>query len=424
MPLWLIPMGYTLASIIAGLVLPRIENAYLPAYTHGASVGSALAFFSAVSSGMMALTGIVFAIAFVLVQFSAVAYSPRLAVEFANSPTLFHTLGIFIATFAYSLVALVWTDRGGSGTVPLFSSLLVGILLVVSMLAFAKLIQSISDLQIQNVLREVGQRGRAVIHAMFPRIAGEAEVGRAPLTATPELGQPSQILTYSGEPQVIASFDFTALMHLAQTADAVVAIEWGVGDTLMENAVLLRVHGAKQLPEQALWRAVNLANSRTFEQDPKYPIRLLVDIAIRALSPAVNDPTTAVQALDQIEDLLRRLGRRELDAGYIRDRTGTIRVTFPVPTWEDYLALSFDEIRQFGATSVQVDRRLRAALVGLADTIALEERRAAVRKYLDHLDQGIGHSDFDEQDRVAALQEDRQGLGLPRKRPAVKGAPI
>ncbi len=154
------------------------------------------------------------------------------------------------------------------------------------------------------------------------------------------------------------------------------SIECGVGETLVEDTVLVSVHGAAQkLSEQALMGAIRLATTRTFEQDPKYAIRLLVDIAIRALSPAINDPTTAVQAIDQIEDLLRRLGRRQLDAGYARDATGTIRVTFPVPTWEDYLALSFDEIRQFGANSVQVVRRLRSALVGLGDTIAFEDRR-------------------------------------------------
>jgi uncharacterized membrane protein len=114
-PLWLIPMAYTVASVSAGLVLPRLEHGYLASYTHAMSVGAALAFFSSVSSGMMALTGIVFAIAFVLVQFSAIAYSPRLVILFATSPTLFHTLGIFFATFTYSLVALIWTDRGGSG---------------------------------------------------------------------------------------------------------------------------------------------------------------------------------------------------------------------------------------------------------------------------------------------------------------------
>jgi uncharacterized membrane protein len=99
-------------------------------------------------------------------------------------------------------------------------------------------------------------------------------------------------------------------------------------------------------------RAVHLDRERTFEQDPKYPIRILVDIAIKALSPAINDPTTAVQTIDQIEDLLRRLGECDLDAGYASDANGIVRLIFPMPTWEDYLTLAFDEIRQYGVTSV------------------------------------------------------------------------
>ena len=417
MPLWLIPMLYTVASLTAGLILPRLEHAYFAGYTENISVGSALAFFSSVSSGMMALTGIVFAIAFVLVQFSALAYSPRLVIMFASSPTLFHTLGIFIATFLYSLAALVWTDRGGSGRVPLFSTLLVAILLIVSMMAFTRLVQSLNDLQIHNVLQVIGVRGRSVIRMMFPLIADNPKVTPEEIEVPLNLGPPTQTLIHSGEPRAITRFDLDTLVRVAQGVDAVVAIECGVGDTVVEDTVLLRVYGGtRKLPEQALTRAIHLATSRSFEHDPKYAIRLLVDIAIRALSPAVNDPTTAVQALDQIEDLLRRLGRRRLEAGYAHDGAGKVRVTFPVPTWQDYLALAFDEIRQFGGASIQVDRRLRAALVGLSDTITVDERRAAVRQYIDHLNLGIGRSSFDDQDRAAAEQEDRQGLGLSRRR--------
>jgi uncharacterized membrane protein len=425
MSLWLIPMLYTVASVGAGLILPRLEHAYFAGYAENISVGSALAFFSSVSSGMMALTGIVFAIAFVLVQFNALAYSPRLVVMFASSPKLFHTLGIFFATFFYSLAAIAWTDRAGSGTVPLFSTLLVAILLIVSMVAFARLVQSLNDLQIHNVLQVIGARGRSAIRAMFPPIADGANSSREETQAPFVFGPVMQTLTHSGEPQVISRFDLDALVGLAQDADVVVAIECGVGETLVEDAVVLRVYGAGgKLPEQALARAIHLATSRSIDHDPKYAIRLLVDIAIRALSPAVNDPTTAVQALDQIEDLLRRLGCRQLDAGSARDSDGTVRVTFPVPTWQDYLALSFDEIRHFGASSIQVGRRLRAALVGLSETIAVADRRTAVQEYLDHLNLGIGRSSFDDQDRVAALQEDRQGLGLSRRRPVSKGLPM
>ena len=419
MPMWLIPMVYTAASIIAGAVLPRIEQTYFAGYVHQMSVGSAIAFFSSVGSGMMALTGIVFAIAFVVVQFSALAYSPRLVVMFANDPTLFHTLGIFFATFTYSLVVLMWTDRAGSGTVPLISTQLVTVLLIISMIAFAKLIQNLSNLQIHNVLQFTGARGRAVIRTMFVPIADSATGAQQDaVDAASDLGPVTQTLTYFGEPRVIARLDIGALVRLAQTTDAVLVLDCGVGETLVEGSVLMHVHGGTMpFAERVLMRTVRLANSRTFEQDPKYAIRLLVDIAIKALSPAINDPTTAVQALDQIEDLLRRLGRRELDAGRAFDTNGVLRLIFPVPTWQDYLALAFDEIRQFGGMSVQVMRRLRAVLVGLADTVTVEERRAEVTRYLDHLSLDIGRSDFDDLDQAAALQEDRQGLGLSRKRP-------
>jgi uncharacterized membrane protein len=102
MPAWLIPMIYTVASVAGGYVLPRLELHYFPSLTHDMSVGSALAFFSAVASGTMALTGIVFAIAFVMVQFSALAYSPRLVIMFASSPTLYHTLGCFSRRFLFT----------------------------------------------------------------------------------------------------------------------------------------------------------------------------------------------------------------------------------------------------------------------------------------------------------------------------------
>jgi uncharacterized membrane protein len=155
-------MIYVTASVACGLTLPRIEQAYLPFYTFGLSVASAQAYLSAAASGTMALTGIVFAMAFVMVQFSAIAYSPRLVMWFARDPMLFHSLGSFAATFLYALFALAWIDRGGSGIVPLISNLLVATMLIVSMLLFSRLMQRLTDLQIGSVLRLIGDRGRAV----------------------------------------------------------------------------------------------------------------------------------------------------------------------------------------------------------------------------------------------------------------------
>jgi uncharacterized membrane protein len=420
MRLWLIPMIYVGASVACGLALPRIEQAYLASYTLDLSVASAQAYLSAAASGMMSLTGIVFALAFVMVQFSAIAYSPRLVLWFARDRTLFHSLGVFAATFLYALFTLGWVDRGGTATVPLFSSLLVAAMLIFSMLLFSRLVQRLSDLQITSVLHLIGDKGREVIRETFREVDDKSVAAKVPARRSAEsaqFGPVAQTLRYSGEPRTIAKLDVDALVRQAQRAGAVIVMTCAVGDTLVEGEVLLQIHGAEsRLPEKGLMRAVHLDRERTFEQDPKYPIRLLVDVAIKALSPAINDPTTAVQTIDQIEDLLRRLGARELDAGYARDASGIVRLVFPMPTWEDYLALAFDEIRQYGATSTQVMRRLRAALVGLADSLPSAERAAAVRRYLGHLDLIIEHSPLDAEDKATALQEDRQGLGLSRRR--------
>src|SRR5262249_50209013 len=137
MRFWLIPLTYALVSTVLGFALPRIEQAYFPSYVI-VSVSSAQAYLSAVASGMMALTGIVFSVAFIMVQFSAIAYSPRLVLHFARNPSLFHSLGVFVATFIYALCELAWVDRGGSGKVPFWSSLVVVVLVVLSMVLFAR----------------------------------------------------------------------------------------------------------------------------------------------------------------------------------------------------------------------------------------------------------------------------------------------
>ena len=202
------------------------------------------------------------------------------------------------------------------------------------------------------------------------------------------------------------------LVALAAREGAVVAMAWAVGDTLFDGMPLVRVHGGgRPVPEDRLRRLVQLGSERTFEQDPKYAIRILVDIAIKALSPAINDPTTAVQALDQVEDLLLRLGRVHLDGGRVRDGRGSLRLVFPVPKWEDFLLLAFDEIRYCGASSIQVMRRMRALLQDLKEHVP-PERRPALQRYLERVDGGIRRTFEDEDDRKDALEEDRQGLGL------------
>ncbi len=411
---WFIPMVYVSAALVGGLALPRLEQAYLADYALGLSVSSAQAYLSAAASGMMALTGIVFAMGFVMVQFSAIAYSPRLVLWFARDRMLFHALGAFSATFVFALFTLAWVDRGGSGKVPPFSSIVVGILIIVSMLLFSRLMQRLSDLQISNVLHLIGDQGRAVIADMFRRF--DRPAARRAAGPKSDLGPAAQTLIYSGKPRTIAELDLSALVDLARQADGTIVMASAVGDTLVEGAPLLRVHGGlRPLPEDALLRAVRLARERTFEQDPKYPIRLLVDVAIKALSPAINDPTTAVQTIDQLEDLLRRLGSSELDAGYATDENGAFEARLPDPD----LGRLFDaRLRRDSAVRRELGSGDAADAGGSRRPrrmAADEDRRQAVRRYLEQLDRAIETSAFDAEDQRMAMADDRQGIGLSRR---------
>jgi uncharacterized membrane protein len=400
---------YAAGAVAIGLVLPRTEAAFFPGLVAPIGVGSATAILSAIASGTLPLTGLVFSLAFVLVQFSATAYSPRLVSWLAGSALMRHSLGIFTATFLYSLAALAWIDRDGTGKVPLLTVWFAIVLLLGSVVAFILLVERLTMLQISRVLSWAGDQGRAVIARSY-RPLGHAEAG--PESGKSEkLPEPAQVVVHVGGPAVIQQLDIARLLALAEAERAVISIVPAVGDTVVDGMPLLRVHESPPLDERRLRRLVRLGANRTFAQDPKYAIRILVDIAIKALSPAVNDPTTAVQALDQVEDLLLRLARADLSEGRVRDREGQLRLVFPVPSWEDFLVLAFDEIRYFGASSIQVMRRMRALLQNLAEHVP-EGRRPALQRYLERVDKGIRRTFEDGDDQRDALEADRQGLGL------------
>src|SRR5215472_8026643 len=164
---WLVPMVYALGALAAEAVLPRLENFFFPHLKAELSIDSALALYSSVASGMMALTGIVFSLTFLMVQFSATAYSPRLVMWIARDPVLSHALGVFSATFLYAIAALSWLDRGNSRKVLFISALIVVALLLASVGMFIALIHRIGLLQINRMLLFTAQQGRKVIENLY-----------------------------------------------------------------------------------------------------------------------------------------------------------------------------------------------------------------------------------------------------------------
>jgi uncharacterized membrane protein len=407
---WLVPLVYAAAALTFGFTTTRLAHMFLPGFVSTISANAAIGIYSSVASGMIALTGIVFSLTFVMVQFSATAYSPRLVLWIARDPMMSHAIGIFTATFLYALVALAWVDRSGSGRVPLIGIAVVTALLVFSIIMFIGLIQRVSMLQITRMLVFTGDQGREIIESLYPPL----ETPPSPISTAICHAPNVQTIVHHGHPQFVQAMDVPALVNIASRADSVIEFTAAVGDSVLDSTPILRVLGEGGILSEAHLRsAIDLGGERTFEQDPKYAIRLLVDIAIKALSPAINDPTTAVQALHQIEDLLLRLGRRRLEIGAFRDSDGKLRVLIAFPSWEDFLRLAFDEICFYGAKSVQVMRRMRALISELISALP-EERHHALRYWQQRLQSTIERSFGGTEDKLDASAEDRQGLGTSR----------
>jgi uncharacterized membrane protein len=223
-------------------------------------------------------------------------------------------------------------------------------------------------------------------------------------------GEPTRTIP-SQRDGVVLAFDIPGLVSLAQRADCVLELVPQVGDFVAVGDPLFRVfQGGATLPADTLSQSVAVGQERTLEQDPSFAFRIIVDIASKGLSPAINDPTTAVLALDQIHHLLRDVGQRHLDDGRVRDRAGRLRLVYRTPDWEDFVRLAVTEIRQFGGASIQVARRMRAMLENLIQTLP-EERAGLLRQELNLLHR-TGERFFKEpEDRALAEVGDFQGVG-------------
>ena len=208
---WRIPLSYAAGALIVGFTVPRLAYSILPGYVSTISVNAAIGIYSAVASGMIALTGIVFSLTFVMVQFSATAYSSRLVLWIARDPVMSHSMGVFTATFLYALAALAWVDRGGSGRVPLSGTVFVIVLLIVSVIMFIFLTQRVGMLQVNRMLIFTADQGRKIIENLYPPLDTPPSQALAEIAQSPCL----QTLLHHGQPRIIQEVDIPALVQIA-----------------------------------------------------------------------------------------------------------------------------------------------------------------------------------------------------------------
>ena len=260
---WFVPLLYAAVALLFGFTVPRVTYNLLPGYVSTISVNAAIGFYSAIASGMIALTGIVFSLTFVMVQFSATAYSPRLVLWISRDPVISHALGVFTATFLYALAALAWVDRGGSGRVPLVGVFVVGLLLIVSVMMFISLIQRVGMLQVNRMLIFTGDQGRKVIQNLYPSIDTLPSPGSAELPDS----QCHQTLLHHGHPRVVQATNIPMLVEMASKSGCIIELMVTIGDAVLDSVPILRVYGAtSSLSERTLRSAIELGSERTFEQ--------------------------------------------------------------------------------------------------------------------------------------------------------------
>ena len=402
--------GLIAVALALGFVVPRLQESRVPWLRSHLTTDETIAFLSAVSSGMMAFTGIIFSLLFVLLQFGSTAYTPRIVAILGRNRVLFRAGGVFTGTFIYSLMALrgvgdIHGERTGMLTIVVaFAWLLASVFMLV------RLFQSLEDLTHTNVLYMLGDAGQREGERIYAPWTSEMAAKEGSCGFVPR-DPPTQIVVHRGEPQYVLALDIEELVTLAERSDAVFRIPLAPGDAVSATAPLVLVYARGAPPrESELRRAILLGRERTLEQDPKYAIRLLVDIGIRALSAAINDPTTAVQALDQIESLLVILGNRTLEIGRVHDRAGELRLVYDATTWEDYLDLAVAEIQQSGENSIQVQRRLAALFTFLAHRVP-DFRRPAVARLAQRRALTLRSLRDPMASAMAADLSDRQGLG-------------
>ena len=365
---------YLIPAVVLGFVLPRIG---VDPRVDGGAVATML---FATGSGVIGFVGVVYSLLFLVVQFGTTTYTPRLNL-FRDSPLVWHAFAFYIGVVVFSITAgfVASTRDEVSAVVPTASvATLVGALWLFAALQS----RAFAAIQLAALLDQVTSRGHAVIGGVYPD-------SRPATPSEPDLDPRHTLGTSAGRETevvlkrpwgIIQSIDVVNLIALAEFDDAVIQTTLVNGATAFRGEPYAHIYGGGDSTAQGVEQAFIFGAERTFDQDPGLALRVLADIALKALSAAINDPTTAVQALDGTESILRDLAGRDLDIRRFEGAGGELRVILAVPTWEQFVGVALDEVIGLSPISVQVQNRLHRLFDNLARAIpperwpALQER--------------------------------------------------
>ena len=409
--LWFLPAITSTLAFIGAKALVAADRRFKPDanawYLFAGEPASGRELLSTIASSMMTFTGLVFSITILVLQLASSQFSPRVLRTFLEDRKTQLAMSAFVGTFVFTMALLPEVRDavdGSDGFVPALSLFMAFVLVMVSVAVFIRFIDHMAQsVRAITIIKRVSAETRHSLVHMYPEDLLEEPAPSISLPASPP-----QIVVNDEAGGVLAAVDDERLLEIACEHDAVLGLVPMPGDFVAKGAPLFKVWGERVPPR--LHDAVLIEDERTLHQDPAFGFRQLVDIAERALSPGTNDPSTAVQVLDELHDLLRLLVRRHFPSPMRVDRSGELRLHLPRPDWTAYVRLSLDEIRQYGSTSVQILRRLRALILDCLHA-APEQRRAPLERQLELLDAAIERSFPESDDAEIVHQPSVQGHG-------------
>ena len=401
--LWILPALSIPAALLVVSFLTRYE--YATGSQTKASVETVRILMSTVAASTFTLVVLVSSAVLLAVQLAGAQLTPRIIAMVYRNPYQKTAFALFLFTFTFSCGVLARIEDSA----PRVATYIAAYGFLADLALFILFIDNIGKmLRPSSAVRAVAMSGRSVIRTVYPSLLAKDLTTPTPIK-TISTEQPRAVLsTVDG---AVLAFDLKGLVVLARRYNCMIELVPEVGQFIAADDPLFLIHkGGDGIPESSLHNSVAVGAERTPEQDPLFAFRILVDIASKALSPAINDPTTAVLAIDQIHHLLRDVGKRSLAEGREVDRQDQIRLVYPTPNWEDFVLLGTTEIRQYGRDSIQVQRRLRAMLNDLLKT--LPPRRAPVlEKELALLGTSSRRTFPDLDDQALAEAGDLQGIG-------------
>ena len=386
---WFAPSVIVAYSIVLAVILVEADTAGSDRWIaqwprlFGAGAAGARDMLSTIAGSMMTVMGVTFSMTLVALTLASSQYTSRILRNFMRSHVTQYTLGVFAGIFSYCLIVLR-TIRG-SGGVEFVPGLAVFFAFVLALGSVGVLIFFIhhiaSSIQASRIISSVAEETIAVIDRLFPEKMGH---GPDEDEDKDQLLRSLEKLTWHPVPAMMSGYiqnvDSDRLLRLARDRNTILRMERGIGDFIVEKTALAALALEDPLDQETI-AAVNssysISSYRTIDQDPAFGIRQIVDIALKALSPGVNDTSTAVMCVDYLAAIMARLASRQFPSSR-RYEEDELRVITVSPTFDHLLAVSFDQIRRSAEGNVAVMARMLSAFENIASLTVSPLRRKAL----------------------------------------------